>query len=358
MEITTGEPLDKHQDLRFDWTMLPAVTSSLPGTGGKMRSRVDDFVVTEIPKFFPSGTGEFAYAFVEKREMTTHDVVSALRDRGVGFNDVGFAGQKDKQAVTRQWISVPERFTTELESLDDVAGLRVLDVSRHTAKLEIGHLQSNHFEVTVRQPDREWRTRAESAIARIESIGLPNYFGPQRFGRFNSNVIDAMRLLQGQKVPGGRGLHRFFLSALQSHLFNWILKRRIELGHYTHIISGDRAQKHDTGGMFVADNAGLETLRAQRMEISAVLPLYGRKVRGNGADAGTIEQEVLDRFGLTRADFRGVARGNWRISRVVVSALALAATNDGYVVSFTLPSGSYATCLLRELLKSEVIDTH
>jgi len=346
--------IDEHQDLRFDWSVLPAVTSSLPGTAGKTRTCIEDFVVTEIPNFHPTGAGLHAYAFVEKQGLTTHDVVSALRDRGVGFNDVGFAGQKDKQAVTRQWFSVPERFAAELESLDEVEGVRVLETSRHVTKLATGHLKSNRFEITVREPVPEWQSRAEAVIAELESGGLPNYFGPQRFGRFNSNVIDALRLLRGERVPGGRGLHRFFMSALQSHLFNWNLKRRIELGHYAEIVSGDRAQKHDTGGMFVVDDAGLETLRSQRLEISAVLPLYGRKVRGNGADAGAIEQETLDHFSLTRADLRGVARGNWRISRVLVSDIALTPVDDGYLVSFTLPSGSYATCLLRELLKFDL----
>ena len=259
---------------------------------------------------------------------------------------------------------MPERFAAELESLDDVNGVRVLETSRHTAKLETGHLQGNRFEVTVREPGTDWRVRAEAVMAELASVGLPNYFGPQRFGRFNSNVIDALRLLRGEKVPGGRGLHRFFFSALQSHLFNWTLKRRIELGLYTKIIAGDRAQKHDTGGMFVVDDPGVETLRAERLEISAAMPLFGRKVRGNGAEAGAIEQEALDRFSLTRTDLRGSGRGNWRISRVVVSGLSLASLSlaapsltsmeEGYVVSFTLPSGSYATCLLRELLKVDL----
>ena len=346
--------IDEHQDLRFDWSVLPAVTSSLAGTAGKIRTRIEDFVVTEIPSYHPSGVGQYAYAFVEKQGLTTHDVVSALRDRGVSFNDVGFAGQKDKQAVTRQWFSVPERFAAELESLDGLEGVRVLETSRHTDKLATGHLKSNHFDVTVREPEPDWQSRAETVIAELKSVGLPNYFGPQRFGRFNSNVIDALRLLRGEQVPGGRGLHRFFMSALQSHLFNWNLKRRIELGHYTKIIPGDRAQKHDTGGMFVVDDAAVETLRSQRLEISAALPLYGRKVRGNGADAGAIEQETLDHFSLSRADLRGAARGNWRISRVLVSDLVLEPAPGGYVVSFTLPSGSYATCLLRELLKSDL----
>ena len=343
-------------DLRFDWSVLPAVSAGLPGTGGVIRSCVDDFVVTEIPAFYPSGQGDFAYALIEKRGLTTHDLSVMLRDRGVAFNDIGVAGRKDKHAVTRQWLSVPEESASALESLDDVDGLRVLETSRHDRALVAGRLRGNRFQITVRRPEPGWASSAEAIVTRLESAGLPNYFGPQRFGRFNSNVIDAMRLLRGERVPGGRNLHRFFLSALQSHLFNWTLKLRIERGMHDRIVQGDRAKKHDTGGMFVVEDARVEVEsdRARRLEISAVLPLYGRKVRGNGGEAGAVEQEVLDHFGLTRGDFRSVARGDWRISRVRPEGLSLTPAADGYTVDVTLPAGAYATSLLREILKTGV----
>ena len=345
--------LDEHRELRFDWVVLPAATDGLPGTGGQTRMCLDDFAVSEIPRFPPSGEGGYAYAFVEKRGLTTHDLIAALREAGVPYNDVGFAGLKDKYAVTRQWLSVPERFAAQLESLDGREGVRVLEISRHTRKLGRGHLRGNRFEIRVRAPVEDWRPRAEVALQRLESIGLPNYFGPQRFGRFNSNAIDAVRVLRGENVPGGRRLGEFFVSALQSHLFNWNLKRRMELGLYAAVLDGDRAQRHDTGGAFLVDDPAAETERAQALEISPLLPLYGRKVSGNLGAAERIEREVLEHFGLTRTLFRRAARGAWRISRVRLEDLALEATEDGYTVGVTLPNGAYATCLLRELTKVE-----
>lgn len=339
---------------RFAWADLPAITGELPGTGGLTRSCPEDFVVSEIPRYMPDGAGDFAFAYVEKRGLNTHDLLAALREEGVPYDQVGVAGLKDKNAITRQWLSVPGEYEKSLGALERLEGVQVLEVSRHSSRLRRGHLRGNRFEVRVRQPVDDWQERAGAIAARLAESGLPNYFGPQRFGRFNSNAVDAVRLLRGEKVPGGRRLNDFFISALQAHLFNWILKRRIELGLFDRVLAGDRARRHDTGGMFIVGDAAVESERAARLEISAVLPLYGRKVAGGLEEASSVESEVLARFGLRRSDFRRLTRGDWRISRVRPEAVAFRACDDGYVAEFTLPNGAYATTFLRELLKAEV----
>jgi tRNA pseudouridine13 synthase len=158
------------------------------------------------------------------------------------MKNVGVAGLKDKYAVTRQWISVPQHSEQALETLDTLGGVRIMEMSRHHNKLGVGHLIANRFEITVRCPANDWQTRATAKLSYLKKYGLPNYFGPQRFGHFNSNVIDAMRLLRGEKVPGGRSLHTLFLNSLQSHLFNWMLKLRIESGLYQRVLNGDWAK--------------------------------------------------------------------------------------------------------------------
>lgn len=339
-------------DFRFDWAALPAITGGLAGTGGRCRVGPEDFVVSEIPRFPPSGDGEYAYAYVEKRGLATHDLAAALRERGVLYKDIGVAGLKDKHAVTRQWVSVPARHSGDLEALDALDGARVLEMSRHSSRLRRGQLRGNRFAARVREPEPGWESRARAVVARLRVLGLPNYFGPQRFGRFNSNAIDAVRLLRGEKVPGGRRLNDFFISALQSHLFNLNLKRRIELGVYGRVMAGDRARRHDTGGVFIVGDADAESERAGRLEISAALPLYGRKVSGGLEAAAALEQEVLSGLGLRRSDFRPWARGDWRISRVVAESVSVRSCPDGYVAEFTLPAGAYATGFLREITKS------
>ena len=230
-------------DLRFNWSHLPPISSHLPATFGKIRTRLEDFIVTEVPRYLPQGHGAHAYAFIEKRGLTTHDLVSHLRSQGVSMKNVGVAGLKDKYAVTRQWISVLQHSEQALETLDTLGGVRIMEMSRHHNKLGVGHLIANRFEITVRCPANDWQTRATAKLSYLKKHGLPNYFGPQRFGHFNSNVIDAMRLLRGEKVPGGRSLHTLFLNSLQSHLFNWMLKLRIESGLYQRVLNGDWAKK-------------------------------------------------------------------------------------------------------------------
>ena len=341
------------EEFRFDWLVLPAITADILGTGGRTRVCLEDFSVSELARSEPSGVGDFAYAYVEKRGLNTHDLLAALREQGVPYNEVGVAGLKDKYAVTRQWLSVPLGHAASLETLDQLDGVRVLELSRHETRLRRGNLRGNRFEVLVRDPVPAWEDRATAIVARIQDTGLPNYFGPQRFGRFNSNAIDAVKIMRGEKVAGGRRLNDFFISALQAHIFNWILKQRMESRLYDRVVAGDRARRHDTGGMFLVGDAATESERAARLEISAVLPLYGRKVSGGLEDAATLEGQVLGRFNLRRSDFRRLTRGAWRIMRVKAEDVALQACPDGFTVEFTLPNGAYATTFLRELMKVE-----
>ena len=339
-------------DFRFDWAVLPAITNDLAGTGGETRTCIEDFVVSEIPRQPPSGEGDFAYAYVEKRGLNTHDLVAAIRAQGVPYNEIGVAGLKDKNALTRQWLSVPVAHSEAFSSLDDMEGVTVLETSCDDDRLRRGHLRGNRFEVRVRRPHEDWERRAGSILECLRVAGLPNYFGPQRFGRFNGNAIDAVRLMRGEKVPGGRRLNDFFVSALQAHMFNWNLKARIETGVYDRVLPGDRARRHDTGGMFIVGDAASESERSLRLEISAVLPLYGRKVSGGLEEAAALEERTLQRFGLRRSNFRSLTKGAWRISRVLPEDVSFRACDDGYIVEFTLPNGSYATTLLRELTKA------
>ncbi len=338
--------------LRFDWRDLPAATAHLPGTGGRIRSEIDDFVVAEIPSYLPSGAGDHVYVNVEKRALATMDLVRHLQRQGVPERDVGFAGQKDKYAVTRQWLSVHEEYASQLETLAGMDGVKVLETSRHRNKLGLGHLRGNSFELRVRDPVADWQPRADAVIAHLQAVGLPNYFGPQRFGHFDTNASDAVRIIRGEKVPGGRRMHKFYQSALQSHIFNTLLKLRMEGGTYESIISGDMAQKHKTGGMFIVDDPDAESTRAQALEISAVLPMFGKKVKLSKGEAGEIEAGVLLKLDLEWKDFRA-AHGARRASRAKLDGVGLKPTDDGYLVSFTLPKGSFATCLMRELMKDE-----
>ena len=349
-EITTDFDCEDDR-LRFSWEDLPAASAHLPGTGGVLRANVEDFRVEEIPSYLPSGAGTHAYAFIEKRELTTRDVVAALANAGVPRGAVGFAGQKDKYAVARQWVSVPSDHALAFQALDDVDGMSVLETSRHRNKLGLGHLRGNRFSVRVRSPRPDWEAAAESTLVCLQKVGVPNYFGPQRFGSFNTNIADGLRLIRGERMRIDRRMQRFYKSALQSHLFNRLLKIRMERGLYEAVLTGERAQRHDSGGMFVVDDAVVESERARRLEISAALPLFGKKARVSSGDAGEMEKRLLCDFGLKYEQFRGIP-GARRISRLRLDDAVLTPTDDGYVLEFTLQKGAYATSVMRELMKA------
>lgn len=343
-------PLD--EILTFRWSDYPPLTDSLPGTGGRIRAEPDDFLVSEVPAYEPEGKGSHAYARVRKRGLTTRDLVSALQQEGLSEKEIGVAGLKDKYAVTEQWVSVPQSQAEAFTALEALPGVEVLERSRHRNKLGIGHLRGNRFSVLIRQPGEGAVTRARVVVEEIRHRGLPNYFGPQRFGRFGRNAIDGLRVMKGETVPGGHRLGRFFLSALQSLVFNRVLALRLQRDLFERVVPGDWARKHDTGGTFEVEDPG-EASRAQRLEISATIPLYGKKVRRSKALAGELEDEALEPLGLRWEDFTA-RRGDRRLSRLRMEEIDVAEEDDGIRLQFVLPKGAYATSLLREVMKVEV----
>ena len=344
---------DEQRDaLTFRWADFPPLSNHLPGTGGKLRGKLEDFQVEELPLYVPQGSGSHAYARVEKRGLTTRDLILALLAEGLQEKEIGVAGLKDKYAVTNQWLSVPQRHAAALKALDKLEGARVLETSRHKNKLGIGHLKGNRFKLRVRETEPGAVQKAKVILEYLKKLGVPNYFGPQRFGRFGTNAVDGYKLIQGEKVPGGHRLKRFFVSALQSLVFNRLLAKRIELGLFDDVVLGDWAKKVDTGGVFKVE-AEVESERAKRFEISATLPLYGKKVRVSEMRAGELEIQALDYYNLRWTNFTG-RRGDRRLSRLSLGEVDLQPKDNGYSISFDLQKGAFATSILREIMKTEV----
>ena len=340
--------------LTFRWSDLPTVTPDLPGAGGRLRADTEDFVVRELPLYLPSGEGSHAYARVEKVGWTTRDLQRALIGAGVAPQHIGVAGLKDKVARTEQWLSVPRRHETEAwAALEAMPGVRLLEIGRHSNKLGIGHLRGNAFRVRVRDVGAEGADRVREVAARIAASGVPNFLGPQRFGRFGRNAVDGWRLVRGERVHGDVRLQRFFVSALQSQVFNRVLAERVCDGLFERVIAGDWARKHATGGTFEVVDPEVETPRVAALEISATLPLHGKKVRPSAGEAGEREGRVLEALGLRWTDL--VRRhGDRRITRIVGANVEVEPIGDDLWLAFELPKGSYATTLLRELLKVDV----
>jgi tRNA pseudouridine13 synthase len=337
---------------------LPFATAELPGSGGALRATPEDFRVDELPAYLPSGAGPHLYVRIEKRGRTTRDVVRALAAAlGVPERDAGYAGLKDRDAVTTQWLSFPAPRDPAPGTLDG-PGLRVLEVSRHANKLRPGHARGNTFAVAVRGGDL---ARAGACAGALAATGLPNFFGPQRFGREGGNAAVGRALLAGEATPEARRaardrfLRRLSISAWQSALYNRWLVERMADGLFATALAGDVLKKLDTGGLFTCDDPAIDAPRVARFEVSPAGPMFGHKLRPAAGEALAREQRLLDAEGIGPADLArggGEAEGTRRASRLHVE-VQLEPREDGYLARFELPKGSYATVVMRELMKVE-----
>src|SRR5574341_754719 len=345
---------------------LPFLTDAHPGIGGRIKVEPEDFVVEEIPLYHPSGSGQHVYVFLEKRRLSTYQVVNAFARRlEVPTRDIGYAGLKDAQAVTRQTISIDGVEPGRVEALN-IPGIKILWVNRHRNKLKIGHLAGNQFTLKVRGVSGEVRPVAEAVLDELRRRGVPNYFGEQRFGVRGNTHLLGWTLLRGDapafareylgrpqpgEYPQGQAaraafdagdygaalaqwpsslaeerrmlasivkyegdiqralrvldktMARLFVSAYQSHLFNRLLAERIR--SLDRVEQGDVAFIHASGAAFVVEDPEVEQPRVDRFEISPSGPLFGPKALLAEGEPGRQEREMLGESGLSLGQSSG-----------------------------------------------------
>jgi len=340
------------------------LTPSILPIAGVFKERPEDFWVEEIPAYEPCGTGEHVYLKFEKTRLTTRQAVDQIaRALKVPPLDCGIAGLKDAQAVTVQTMSVKGVESAALEGLE-IPGLKILSVNRHTNKLRLGHLRANRFKIKLRDVPEERYEDVRGVLESLKKEGVPNFFGPQRFGmrkdtgkvgkamvlrdynqaiqlmagmpeegdpdiiREARTLFEAGRFLESSRLwTGGfrqcaqlcRAMERtngnaeksllsidtswlwFFITAFQSELFNQVLARRLKT--MSQIWVGDLACKHGNGAVFLVEDAAVEQLRADAFEISPSGPLYGFKMIAPVGEQAVIEKEVLEASGVKSEDF-------------------------------------------------------
>jgi hypothetical protein len=212
----------------------------------RLKATPEDFVVEEVPLYSPSGAGDHTWVEVEKRLRTTEEVAAELaRAAGTDAGRVGWAGRKDREAVARQWLSVPGLPAAQAARLEG-DGWRVLRAAAHGERLRAGELAGNRFRLVVREVGAAAASLAAVRLADLLRHGMPNYFGDQRFGDDGANVERGARLLRGEAIDGGRRRQRLYLSALQSAVFNEVLRTRPVPPHV--VLDGDLALVAADGG--------------------------------------------------------------------------------------------------------------
>jgi tRNA pseudouridine13 synthase len=346
--------------MTFDPRLPPPFASAdLPGIGGRIKSRPEDFEVEEVPAYQPSGAGDFLFLWVEKRaigaEFFTREIARRL---ALPLGEVGTAGLKDRHAVTRQMVSVPASAEPLLPQLDG-GGIRLMSVGRHGNKLRPGHLHGNRFHILVRDADPAAAERLPVLLDHLRRLGLPNFYGPQRFGRGGETVRLGFQLLRGERPtprPPGTFLRKLALSAAQSALFNYWLACRFRDGLLRQVLPGDPMAKWPFGGLFIAEDVAREQARLDAREIIPAGPIYGRKLFPARGEAAGREAAALHEAGLTAESFQGFGKllaGTRRHAFVYLDDLAGSVEPEAVRLTFTLSAGSYATVLLREVMKTE-----
>jgi len=418
--------------------MLNATTyvTSQEGIGGTIRNQYEDFYVEEIPEVIPDGEGPNVYVWIEKLGRTTLDVVLDIaRDLHISRKRMGFAGMKDKKAITRQWICIAnmdsEDQFRQVENLD-IYNTDFLKVVRGRKKLRMGQLKGNKFKILIKDLDDIQKSAeiANEVLAELEVTGVPNYFGWQRFGKprtvthlvgealVENDLEEAVRRYIGNPTEDegednqkarkayddgnleeslslmGKGmryekmmikelikdskkgeltdksymnalhalpkpLQRMFVHAYQSYLFNEAVSNRVAMG-IDKYVEGDIVI--DNEEHIVRDKSSEEFQELiTNFKANPTCPLYGTKVPFAGGEVGEMEKGVLDKYGVKKEDFevpkmpRLGSFGLRRNMRFQVWDSKATPTDEGVLCEFSINKGSYATAVLREIMKKDVI---
>lgn len=336
----------------MDW----AYAHGGPAGQGWLRCEPEDFVVDEDLGFAADGQGEHVLVQVQKRGANTEWVARQLaRFAGVRPMDVSYAGLKDRHAVTTQWFSVhlPGRAEPDWSGF---AGeeYRVLDAVRHTRKLRRGALAGNRFAIRLREvsgPSED----IEQRLARIREQGVPNYFGEQRFGHEGGNLLRAAELFAGARREHDRAKRGMYLSAARSYLFNTVLSERVRQGSWNHALPGECLVLDGTASFFRASVIDDKlSARLALWDVHPSGPLWGRGLPPCGGEINDLEAAWLAPFEALRTGLERAGMEQERRSlRLAVEGLEWAREGDALTLRFALAAGSYATAVLREVLRTD-----
>ncbi|TBR43467.1 tRNA pseudouridine(13) synthase TruD [Marinomonas agarivorans] len=337
---------------------------STPQVSGELKTAAQDFYVEEVLDFTFEGTGEFLYLYIEKQGMNTDYLAKLLaKHADLPASKVTYSGVKDRHAVTRQWfclhvLNKQPDFTDFMEKVSEQLRehevVRIIKQARHLKKLKIGSHKKNHFIIRLRRLDGPTED-LENRLALVSLAGVPNYFGPQRFG------IDGNNLKQGIEWLSKNPNHRrrlsktesFWVSAVRSWFFNQALSEQVKAGIWNRVFVDDRVQTTETLSQRKVNTIDASLLKhLHHLDLHPLMPLANEtalqdtsSVRATCMKQAWVDaQSVLDSLlslGLNRED---------RPTRLHPENMQWQIVDTQLILQFTLPKGSFATSVLRELL--------
>ena len=314
-----------------------------------LRALPEHFQVEEVPRVLPDGQGGHLWLWVEKRGSNTEWTARQLaRAAGCAAKDVGFAGMKDRHAVTRQWFSVPAPAAEP--DFGEIEGVEVLESARHGRKLRRGTLAGNRFRLLATKLDVDPH-RLDERLHQLTAEGVPNYFGPQRFGRGGANLEAASAWARdARRVP--RPVRARHLSVLRSAVFNDVLGARVERGDWNQLLPGEQAMLDGSRSLISCEplTTDLER-RCSGFDLHPTGPLAGAGGATPSGDAAEVEADTLQAWSeIVSALGAQRVTADRRALRFVVRNLRWEVSGSELGLTFELPAGAFATVVLRELL--------
>jgi tRNA pseudouridine13 synthase len=344
VNATSGQLLNHYDTLAFAWGPPPCTAV--------FKAEPEDFQVDEELGYLPSGSGEHFCVRIRKTAVTTRQVVERLsRSFGVREADIGYAGQKDRQGICTQWFSirVPGGRAPVLETVQDPS-IQILESGWNSRKIRLGTHRSNRFQIRLKSVQGGIRERLEQ----LASAGVPNYFGEQRFGRDGDNAVAALQWFSGESPEPGRFKRGMLLSAARSTVFNEVLSRRIQAGNWNTCLDGDVMNLDGCESIFVPlqwDDVLIERLKNH--DIHPTGPLWGRGELLSSAATRAVEIGVKDDMAALcqGLEARGMQQSRRSLRLLPRDMQYEQKATDEWLISFSLPPGTYATAVLREICK-------
>jgi len=333
----------------------------------------DDFIVTEVPLYEFSGEGEHLIIKLRKRDLATWDALQILSDYvGCKTRDIGYAGLKDKNAMTIQYLSIHKKFEDKLKTFEH-RNIKILDTTYHNNKIKIGHLKGNRFFIRLKHVSPVNAKKIEEVLGNIVTFGMPNYFGFQRFGIDKDNFIKGYEIIHGKRREKNRKLSKMFISAYQSYLFNNWLSKRIEVSkliesfeaksisgelglevdlikqlqeqeHPFKVLPGDVMSHYPYGKIFYANDIQSEADKFRAFDRVPTGLLPGKKSKKAEDIARVYEEKFDDDIKIVD----GTRRYAWVFPTDVQSNYK--EEQNHMELNFFLPKGSYATVLIEQII--------
>jgi tRNA pseudouridine13 synthase len=337
----------------FD-SLFPTLNSTT--AHGDIRISAKDFKVIEQLELNFTESGEHWWFYIEKTNSNTAWVATQLASAcKVPARQVGYAGMKDRHAVTQQWFSVQLPKITDIQTIqtklpDEV---KILEHHWHQSKIKTGQLKCNEFSLTIRNI-RGDQTTIEENITRVVQQGVPNYFGPQRFGHNMNNIQQAQDWFAGKIRVNNKKQRGILISTARSHIFNLIVAHRIRHNLWQQVITGDILQLDRSHSWFPASDAAKTELsqRLHDFDIHITAALWGEDEVQSTGQCAALENSIADTLPGYQSGFtQHRVKQDRRALRIHPGELYFQWKKDILQLNFKLSPGAYATCVLREILQ-------